>query len=187
VTTVAPAVIALQHTLDKARPGRRDRYPDGTIGDAAHAARGWPGSDHNPDPDGLATAVDVHDSDQLDDGSLYDSLKAAGALNPVKYAINNGRIWSPERGEHVYTGPSPHPDHCHVSVTQAGKRRTGDWFLPGITTDTEDDMTAAQAAMLAEVHKMLKALVAPRRPDKVDVDPGAISLGDVITAVEKQP
>lgn len=181
--TAAPAIVALQHTLDVARPGRRARYPDGTIGDAQHAARD---SDHNPDADGLVCAVDVHDSDELDDGSLYAALKAAGDRNPVKYAINNGRIWSPARGEHAYSGPSPHRDHCHVSVTQAGKRRTAAWVLPGITTTTEDDMTPAQAKMLEQVHAMLKALVAPRRPDKLDTAPDAISLGDLLTKLEQQ-
>lgn len=179
---VAPAVVALQRTLDKARPGRRDQYPDGTIGDEAHAARL---TDHNPDADNMVCAVDVHDSLVLDDGFLYASIKAAGALNPVKYAINNGRIWSPDRGEHAYDGPSAHRDHCHVSVTQAGKRRTGDWFLPGITTtERDEDMTPEQDARLKKIEKYLRDLVAPRRPDHVDRDPNAVDLGDVITAGE---
>lgn len=144
----APAILALQQTLDAARPGRRARHSDGVIGDPAHSTRK---SDHNPDSDRMVCAVDVHDSDELDDGSLYAAIKAAGPLNPVKYAINGGRIWSPERGERRYTGVNPHPDHCHVSVTQAGKRRRTPWVLPGITDHqplttppppVEDEMTA---------------------------------------------
>ena len=127
---VAPAILGLQRTLDIARPGRRLRNPDGTVGDLAHMRRGWPVTDHAPDPSGLVCAVDVHDSDALDDGSLYEALKAAGTRNPIKYAINAGRIWSPERGERAYTGISPHHDHCHVSVTQEGKWLTGDPEAP---------------------------------------------------------
>lgn len=176
--TVAPAVVALQLTLDLARPGRRDVWPDGTIGDAAHAARE---SDHNPDDDDQVCAVDVHDSDELDDGELYESLKRAGSANPVKYAINAGRIWSPARGEHAYTGSNAHKDHCHVSVTQAGKNRTAPWYLPGITTREDDgDMTPEQDRKLTEVHKMLKALTAPRLPGGKDRDPHHVDLADVL-------
>lgn len=51
----------------------------------------------------------------------------------------------------------------------------------------EPDMTPEQAKQLEEVHKMLKALTAPRRPDKKDTDQNHLGLGDVLTAVEKGP
>jgi hypothetical protein len=184
---VAPAVRTLQGQLDRARPGRREVFPDGTIGDANHAAKGWPGSDHNPDGDDDVTAVDVHDSEQLDDGELYESLKEAGGRNPqLKYAINNGRIYSPSRGEREYNGLNAHADHCHVSVTQEHKLDTRAWFLPGITDDQEDDdVTPQDRAMLVRIEKKLDALAAKRRPDHKDVDPEKISLGDILTAVQK--
>lgn len=178
----APAIVALQSTLNLARPGRT--LPDWVAGDADHQTRQ---SDHNEDDDGLYCAVDVRDGDALDDGLLYQAVKAGGTRNPVKYAINNGRIWSPERGEHDYYGENAHETHCHISVTQAGKYQTGQWYLPGITVDREDnDMTSAQAAQLAEVHRMLKALVRPRRTDKADHDPTHVDLGDILTAQERQ-
>lgn len=179
MSTIAPAVIALQHTLDQARPGRRVNNPDGTRASAEHHKQN-PNSDHEPDADHMVTAVDVHDSTVLDDGDLYESIKAAGSRNPVKYAINNGRIWSPERGEHAYHGPNAHADHCHVSVTQAGKRNTGDWFLPGITTPTqEDDVTKD------ELRQELQAELAKLYGEPVDNDKTHVSMADLNAKINK--
>lgn len=196
--TTAPAIKALQRTLDQARPGRRDRYPDGTIGDADHSARD---SDHNPDVDRMVCAVDVHDSDQLDDGDLYASIKMAGARNPVKYAINAGRIWSPDRGERRYTGINAHADHCHISVTQAGKRQPADWWLPGITDRVkaqspdpeplEEFVMASKdevRALLDEQTDTLTGGVRRRDPEGKAIDPDKehVSIADVLTAQEVQ-
>lgn len=57
--------------------------------------------------------------------------------------------------------------------------------LRGDPQPEDDDMTPAQAQKLDEVHAMLSALVAPRRPDKQDRDPQRLDLGDLLTAEEK--
>ena len=165
----APAIVALQETLDEARPGRRDGRPDGVIGDADHSARK---SDHNPDRDRLVCAVDVRTGPLLDDGELYDAIKAAGNLNPVKYAINNGRIWSPGRGEHRYRGENAHADHCHVSVTQAGKNRTAPWHLPGITDGDAMPLSPADQATVRKIvrEEVTKAVALVLRGDKTHPD-----------------
>lgn len=69
-----------------------------------------------------------------------------------------------------------------------------DWHIEPINlngpapVDPEaQDMTPQQAAQLDRIEQKLDALVAPRRPDHVDPDPGHTSLGDVLTAEEKQP
>jgi hypothetical protein len=36
----------------------------------------------------------------------------------VKYVIWNRYIWTPSRGWHKYSGPSPHTDHVHVSFNK---------------------------------------------------------------------
>lgn len=174
---VAPAVETFQQQLDEARPGRRDGNPDGTIGDEDHAARD---SDHNPDDDDDVCAVDVHDGPQLDDGELYESLKQAGSRNPqLKYAINNGRIYSPAKGEHAYHGLNAHKDHCHVSVTQALKNSRRPWVLPGITDREADDMTPD------EFRNMLQDELAKIHGTETkgkDADPTHVSLLDVLRA-----
>jgi len=49
----------------------------------------------------------------------------------------------------------------------------------------ENDMTPAQEAKLDKVLALLTALVAPRRADKVDSDPGQLSLADLFTQDER--
>lgn len=52
------------------------------------------------------------------------------------------------------------------------------------TTSGDDDMTPAQEEKLDRVLAFLDALTARRTPDKVDVDPGRLSLADLYTKVE---
>lgn len=53
------------------------------------------------------------------------------------------------------------------------------------TSSEDDELTADEKRQLAEVHAMLKALTAPRRTDRADVDPNAIAMADVYTLLEK--
>jgi hypothetical protein len=76
------------------------------------------------------------------------------------------------------------PDGMHVEIKGSADRVAA--VARKIRALEDDDMTPEQAKQLAEVHAMLKALTAPRRPDKTDADPNAISLGDVLTKIEQQ-
>jgi hypothetical protein len=126
---VAPAIRQLQQQLDAAFPERLK--PDGTIGDAAHSART---SDHNPDQDRIVCAVDVKRlSDEIDSDSLARALVASRDPR-IKYVISRGRMWSsyptrnhPAWAERSYSGPNPHNDHGHLSVTQDGKNSSSQW------------------------------------------------------------
>lgn len=85
------------------------------------------GSDHYPDANGQAHAIDVMTgTDQALGQRIADWMIAnAGPLH-VKYVIYNHRIWTPDRGWHPYRHPacrsssvcSPtlmHEDHVHLS------------------------------------------------------------------------
>ncbi|CAL8967492.1 hypothetical protein RHODGE_RHODGE_03336 [Rhodoplanes serenus] len=113
---LAASLDTLRRQIDAARPARRRDW-DGTIGDAAHAART---SDHNPNSAGVVTAIDItHDpAGGVDTAALAEHLR--GSRDPrIKYVISNGRIvsstispwtWRP------YTGASRHDKHVHISV-----------------------------------------------------------------------
>ncbi len=118
----------------------RDKGSDGTIGDAAHAART---SDHNPwvivDGVGVVRARDI-DVDGVDMAWLMEQLRLLGAAGDPRlagggYLIFNRRItrsdWS---GWAVYKGSNPHDKHGHVSFSRnpAGFDSPAPWpFLGG--------------------------------------------------------
>lgn len=76
-----------------------------------------PGSDH---PKGRALDFMINN---MKNGSATgtalanDVIKNYKAWN-VKYVIWNRYIWTPSRGWHKYSGPSPHTDHVHVSFNK---------------------------------------------------------------------
>ncbi len=119
--TVAPALVALFAFANTRWPGR-PKAADGTIGDAAHAARE---SQHNPNrdptdrvPDGMVTAADV--------GMTKVPGRALVAIlirDPrVWYVIHDGFIWSRTHGfeKREYEG-APHDKHVHVSLVQTAQ------------------------------------------------------------------
>lgn len=69
-----------------------------------------PNSDH---PKGLA--LDFMTLDPKKAHALIDYVLANLDALGVSYVIYNRQIWTPEKGWHPYTGPSPHTDHVHVS------------------------------------------------------------------------
>lgn len=120
--TLAPALVVLGKELDKAWPNR-DRTSDGTLGDAAHAARQ---SEHNPNrdpnddvPDGYVTARDI-DTDGIPVNKVLNKLIGDSR---VWYVIHNRTIWSKTYGwkARAYTGADPHTGHIHVSLNQNKK------------------------------------------------------------------
>jgi hypothetical protein len=119
---VAPSLNRLRDTINGRWPNR-DRTSDGSIGDAAHAARA---SDHNPDGKGC-----VHARDFDRDGLHVPSVLAAAQLHEATtYVIHRGRIftranrWRPA----AYTGVN-HNGWIHVSVahTAAAEQSTDAW------------------------------------------------------------
>lgn len=129
---VAKSLETLRHQLDARFPGR-SLAADGSIGDAAHQARGRD-SDHNPwyGP-GIVTARDfTHDpAHGLDIQQVADQL--LDSRDPrIKYVIANRRIathrdwqWSP------YEGANPHERHFHLSVVADPLcDDASDWNLP---------------------------------------------------------
>ncbi|MEG3631313.1 hypothetical protein [Streptomyces poriticola] len=136
---VANSLETLRRQLDARFPGR-NTAADGSIGDAAHQARGS-ASDHNPwyGP-GIVTARDfTHDpAHGLDIQQVADRL--LDSRDPrIKYVIANRRIgtnrnwqWEP------YDGANPHEAHFHLSVVADPRCDDAhDWTLPvpGVAPD----------------------------------------------------
>ncbi|GHE86832.1 SH3 domain-containing protein [Streptomyces werraensis] len=129
---VANSLETLRRQLDARFPDR-NTSADGSIGDAAHQARGS-ASDHNPwyGP-GIVTARDfTHDpAHGLDIQQVADQL--LDSRDPrIKYVIANRRIgtnrgwqWEP------YDGANPHEAHFHLSVVADPRcDEAHDWNLP---------------------------------------------------------
>lgn len=147
--TLAPALRTLLGQLQARWPGQQwQTSPQtGTIGDQAHAAEGWTGSDHNAfmaptgvvlppgQPGGLVRALDIaadvrgvpgiHDvADAPDCEALFRMVNAMYArrdprVYPNGYAIYNRRItdWDNPGGFHAQEG-DPHLYHLHISVSR---------------------------------------------------------------------
>ncbi|MEH2489350.1 hypothetical protein [Bradyrhizobium sp. AZCC 2230] len=107
--------VLLKQVNDMA-PGR-DKSSDGILGDQSHQTRK---SDHNPDANGVVTAMDIsHDpAHGVDAGDLAETLRQSQDKR-IKYIISNRRIassvvspwqWRP------YNGANAHEHHVHVSV-----------------------------------------------------------------------
>lgn len=110
----APSVAAALSQATSLWHGR-SRLSDGTIGDAAHAARK---SDHNPDSRGIVHAFDItHDPAHGVDCEQLAAHLIAGKDQRVKYIIWNRRISeSPGWRWRAYSGSNPHTKHMHVSI-----------------------------------------------------------------------
>ena len=113
---VAKSLLTLRDQINAMAPGR-STSSDGTIGDAAHQATN---SDHNPNADGVVTAMDItHDpSHGVDAGKLAEMLRVSRDQR-IKYVISQRRIFSSKVSPwqwRPYTGVSPHTEHVHISV-----------------------------------------------------------------------
>ncbi len=124
---LAPALIALEAEADRLAPERR-RTSDGSIGDAAHAARK---SNHNPDG-GYVDALDIsHDPENGMD--IHAHVRAwVARLDPrLEEVISNGRIWTYERraeGWRPYKGQNMHTLHAHITVKNSHRFDESPWF-----------------------------------------------------------
>lgn len=101
----------LKAQLDTAYPGWTFL---GFIGDQAHASVP---SDHNPNAQGVVTALDIGPGGKLNIHALADKL-AAKPHPDLKYIISNRRIaeWQNGFKWRAYSGSDPHDTHIHVSV-----------------------------------------------------------------------
>jgi hypothetical protein len=113
---VAKSILTLRSQIDAMAPGR-DKSNDGTIGDTSSQAGK---SDHNPNSDGVVTAIDItHDpSHGVDAGAIVEALRASRDPR-IKYVIWNRRIFSSEVNPwewRPYSGPNPTENHFHLSV-----------------------------------------------------------------------
>lgn len=109
---LAKSLIKLREQINAASPNR-NKASDGSIADAAHASRV---SDHNPNSQGVVTAIDVtHDLKNNVSGT---SLTVALIRDfRIKYVIFNGAIWKARTGKwEKYTGANQHKQHVHISV-----------------------------------------------------------------------
>lgn len=124
---LAMCLVKLFAEINTAHPNR-PKGADGSIGDARHAATQ---SDHNPNADGVVTAIDITTADFTDD--LAEDLRLMGKAGDgrVKYVIYKERICS-ERGDwkwRAYSGFSKHYDHIHLSCSSDPRQydRTDPW------------------------------------------------------------
>lgn len=113
---VAESLLKFRSQIDAMVPGR-DRSNDGTIGDTSHQARK---SDHNPNKDGVVTAIDItHDpAHGVNAGELAELLRLS-KNSRIKYVISNRRIFSSQQEPwqwRPYNGPNAHTHHVHLSV-----------------------------------------------------------------------
>lgn len=135
---LAPSLAVLRDEVN-ARWPTRSKASDGTIGNAAHAARE---SEHNPHqasdggdvPVGAVTAIDITATDP----ELRDAvLKAAIKGKNVWYCINRGFIYSRTHNweKRPYTGSNPHTSHIHISLvqTKAAVNSKASWGVKGGT------------------------------------------------------
>ena len=115
-----PAAIAVLRQATALCPHRKTAS-DGLLPSPAHVKQN-PNSDHNS-----GHGVDItHDKlGGIDCFELFQKLRKDPR---VKYLIFSGRIWSAEKGEHVYTGPNQHKHHLHISIKEGCGNDTSPWF-----------------------------------------------------------
>lgn len=151
------ASVALVNEINQKYPNR-DRASDGTIGDAAHAART---SDHNPwvvimeagREMGIVRARDI-DRDGVPMADIMEYLRRRAEAGDPRltgggYLIYNRRISSRDfKTWRVYNGSNPHTSHGHVSFSQdrAGYDSTAPWGIstgtPGVIPGGDDFLPA---------------------------------------------
>lgn len=174
------ASVALVEEINVRWPGR-DKTSDGTIGDAAHAART---SDHNPwvvivengREMGIVRARDI-DHDGIDAAWLAEYLRQLGAKGDARlagggYVIYNRRITNPDfKSWRTYTGSNPHTAHVHVSFStnRAGYDSTASWGIAGGSAPTPTDpeapeLNSEERKLLNEIHQKLTM----KLPSRVD-------------------
>lgn len=136
---LAKSLVRLREQINAAYPNR-DKSSDGSIGDTAHSNRK---SDHNPNSQGVVTAIDIDRELEKDGSVTVEKLVVAlqASRDPrLKYLIWNDAItdknditkWKP------YHGANAHRHHVHISVSSdRGLYDDGtDWDLSDFSGST---------------------------------------------------
>lgn len=139
---LAKSLVQLRAQIDALHPDR-DKSSDGWIGDMRHRMRK---SDHNPNAQGVVTAIDV-DEDVSQGVNAMPIVRALQASRDprIKYIIYEGRItdknditkWKP------YHGANPHRHHFHISVSSDRGLYDDEtpWDLGGASEDIHSTAT----------------------------------------------
>lgn len=125
---LAGSLVTLRGQINAMYPNR-NKASDGTLGDAAHQKVA---SDHNPNPQGIVTALDLtHDPNSLDIADLAQKL-IQSRDSRIKYIIANRKIMIPPNWNwQNYAGANPHTKHIHISVNAKNCDDTTKWNLEG--------------------------------------------------------
>lgn len=115
-----PAAIAVLRQATAHWP-KRVKASDGLLPSAAHVSQN-PNSDHNS---GFAVDLTNDPGHGVSCAVIYSELQKDSR---VKYLIFKGKIWSKDKGEHVYTGPNQHNKHLHISIKEECGNDTSPWF-----------------------------------------------------------
>lgn len=131
--TLPPSLRALVLEANAIAPGR-SKASDGSIGDAAHAARA---SDHNP-RNGFVHAVDLTHSPGRGFDVHARLRDIASRKDPrAQLLISNGEYWTQSSGIwRKYKGSNPHTSHGHVSIfyTSSARNNVSPWFSGAVVT-----------------------------------------------------
>lgn len=142
---VAPSLDQLLLEVNTGAPNR-STASDGSIGNAAHQAKGGD-SDHNPwwwcDGRPWVTARDfTHDPAGGFDGQAFVNALVYVKDPRIKYVIHNHLIYNPDVQNwkpRPYKGTNPHIKHVHVSVkADPISLEPYAWLLPGLFEKDED-------------------------------------------------
>jgi hypothetical protein len=120
VKKASPAAIAVLRQATALFP-KRKKASDGLLPSSAHVKQN-PNSDHNT---GLAVDLTHDPKGGIDCAAIFDFLKEDGR---VSYLIFDGKIWSKEKGERVYTGSNKHEKHLHISIKPEFAKDEAPWF-----------------------------------------------------------
>jgi hypothetical protein len=115
-----PAAIAVLRQATALVP-KRNKASDGLLPSAAHLKQN-PGSDHNT---GFGVDLTHDPKNGIDCTDIFKKLQND---NRVKYLIFNHRIWTPQQGVDIYTGPNSHTHHLHISINDKCGNDTSAWF-----------------------------------------------------------
>lgn len=182
---LAYSLETLRNQINAEYPGR-NKASDGWIGDSEHQKVA---SDHNPNSEGVVTALDITNSPQTD----FDAHALADRLlekrHPdLKYLISNGRIagaWT-NWGWVPYHGTDPHENHIHVSV---GRGEDGQSTAPYDDTTKWNVTNKENTVVNAEDVYALFQGFRNRQPNQTELDQfvGKWSYSALIKALNSGP
>lgn len=160
---LADSLEQLRGEVNRTWPSR-SKDSDGTVSSKRHRQQN-PNSDHDPNSDGVVTAIDI-----TADGDIAERLWQLilnGRDPRVKYAIYEKRIvrsyskpgipaWTPT----AYHGTNPHISHIHISVSanRTLYDSTAPWGAETVSEE-DDDVALRRGAQGPAVRAFQKALV----------------------------